>query len=105
MNNKVVKDYYIIKVGRKNKKDAYNIIQKIFYKVVDILLKNKIIPDQSSLVKSKIKPQYQSKKRSWVFSTIFVVLGTQKELERAFKHLSRIGVQRLQTKPSINFLN
>jgi hypothetical protein len=45
MNNKVVKDYYIIKVGRKNKKDAYNIIQKIFYKVVDILLKNKIIPD------------------------------------------------------------
>lgn len=99
------KHYYIVKVGRKDKKEAYNVIRKVFEKVVSILIHNKMIPDEGSLVKSKIKPQYQSKKRSWLFSTIFVVLGTQKELDKAFKDLSRIGVQRLQTKPTINFLN
>lgn len=103
--SKATKHYYIVRVDRKDKKDAYNTIKKVFDKVISILTKNNIIPNEGSLVKSKIKPQYQSKKRRWFFSTIFVVLGTQKELELTFKQLTQIGVQRLQARPSINFLN
>ncbi len=40
-----------------------------------------------------------------MFSTIFMVMGNAKELERVQGSLVRAGVQRLQTKPSMNFLN
>lgn len=56
-------------------------------------------------MKSRIKPQYLSKKRIWSFSTIFVIFGDEEELERAYKQLFRIRVQRLNIRPSINFLN
>lgn len=59
----------------KEKKQAYLRMQTLFKNVVAILIKNKIIPAEDSLVKSRIKPQYLSKKRSWSFSTIFVIFG------------------------------
>ena len=74
------RDYYIIKVGRKNKKEAYFKIKKLFEKVVSILTKSKIIPREEALVKTRVKPQYQSKKRSWTFSTIFMIIGSEREL-------------------------
>jgi hypothetical protein len=80
-------------------------MQNMFKKVVRILIKNRIIPDEETLVKSRIKPQYLSKKRSWSFSTIFVIFGNEDELERCYRELSRIRIQRLSTRPSINFLN
>lgn len=75
-NGRITKNYYIVRVARKDKKDAYFKVKQLFDRVIHILMKNKIIPDEDSLVKSKVKPQYQSKKRRWVFSTIFVVIGT-----------------------------
>lgn len=80
-------------------------MQSIFKRVIQILIRHKIIPDENALVKSRIKPQYLSKKRSWSFSTIFVIFGSDKELERAGIQLSHLNVQRLHTHPSINFLN
>ena len=50
-------------------------MQALFKDVLSFLLKNRIIPHEDSLVKSRIKPQYLSKKRSWSFSTIFVIFG------------------------------
>lgn len=80
-------------------------MQNMFKQVVNILIKNRIIPDEDSLVKSRIKPQYLSKKRSWCFSTIFVIFGDEEELERVHRQLFKIRVQKLSTRPSINFLN
>jgi hypothetical protein len=90
---------------RKDKKDAYSMIKNIYEHVLKILIKNKIIPAENSLVKTKIKPHYQSRKRTWVFSTIFVILGNQRELELAQNQLAKLGVQKLSTRPAINFLN
>lgn len=73
--------------------------------VIRILKKNKVIPHSNSLVQSKIKPQYLSKKRKWSFSMIFVIFGNQNELTRCSSELYKYGIQRLVTKPSINFLN
>jgi hypothetical protein len=50
-------------------------MQSMFKQVVAYLIRSRIIPDENSLVKSRIKPQYLSKKRSWSFSTIFVIFG------------------------------
>jgi hypothetical protein len=50
-------------------------MNEMIERVVFVLKKFKVIPHERSLVKSKIKPQYQSKKRKWSFSTMFVVLG------------------------------
>lgn len=74
-------------------------------KVVFILKKYKVIPHERGLVKSKIKPQYLSKKRKWSFSTMFVVLGKYEELKKAYSYFIRMGIQKLNAKPSINFLN
>ena len=90
---------------KKDKKDAYSRIKNIYEHVVKILIKNKIIPREDNLVKTKIKPQYQSRKRTWVFSTIFVILGNQRELELTQNQLIKLGVQKLNTRPAINFLN
>ena len=77
----------------------------LFDKVVGILKKHHIIPHQNGLVKSKIKPKYLIKKRMWSFPTIFVIYGNSNELEKCNKELTRFGIQKLMTKPSINFLN
>jgi hypothetical protein len=80
-------------------------MKRMFERVVKLLLRAGVIPDESTLVQSKIKPQYLSKKRSWQFSTIFALFGSSGELERCRSDLSRLGIQRLSTKPTINFLN
>lgn len=80
-------------------------MRRVFERVVRLLLRAGVIPDESTLVQSKIKPQYLSKKRSWQFSTIFAIFGSSPELERCRSDLGRLGIQRLSTKPSINFLN
>jgi hypothetical protein len=49
---------------------------RIFEKVIRILKKNKVIPDEKRLIQTKIKPQYLSKKRSWSFSNIFLIYGS-----------------------------
>ena len=58
-------------------------MQALITRVVKTLESSKLIPDKDSLVKSKTKPQYLSKKRQWSFSTIFVILGTEKEIKQA----------------------
>ena len=50
-------------------------MKKIFGHAVMVAEKYKIIPNEKSLVQSKIKPQYLSKRRLWSFSTIFVLIG------------------------------
>jgi hypothetical protein len=64
----------------KEKKQAYLRMQIMFKKVVDILMKEKVIPHSDSLVKSRISPKYLSRKRSWTFTTIFVIFGNEMEL-------------------------
>ena len=102
---KLPKNYYIIKVIKKDKKECYYKIKQLYDFAVKILIQNKMIPQEDQLVKSKIKPQYLSKKRSWLFSIIFAIIGNEKELELTYNKLSRLGIQRLNTNPSINFLN
>ncbi len=50
---------------------------RINEKVIKILKKNNVIPDEKRLIHSKIKPQFLSKKRIWSFSTIFVIYGNK----------------------------
>lgn len=104
-NNSIRPNYYIIKSMHKEKKHAYMRMQALFKEALSFLLRNRIIPHEDSLVKSRIKPQYLAKKRSWSFSTIFVIFGNEQELERCYKQFTRLRIQRLSTKPSINFLN
>ena len=46
-----------------------------------------------------------TKKRSWAFTTIFAIYGTEEDLDRCYMKLSNMGIERLNTKTSINFLN
>ena len=68
-----------------------------------LCIRKNLIPDKDSLVQSRIKPQYLSKKRSWSFSIIFVVVG--EDIEEEVRQLSKLGIKKLNTRPSINFLN
>lgn len=104
-NNNILPNYYVIRSVHKEKKHAYMRMQALFKDALSFLLRNRIIPHEDSLVKSRIKPQYLAKKRSWSFSTIFVIFGNEQELEKCYKQFSRLRIQRLSTKPSINFLN
>ena len=95
----------MIRSIHKEKKHAYMQMQSLFKNVLSFLIKHRIVPHEDSLVKSRIKPQFLSKKRSWTFSTIFVIFGNEEELDKCYKQFSRMRIQRLSTKPSINFLN
>lgn len=64
-----------MRVISRNKRTAFEQMNKMIEKVVVILKKYRIIPHEGTLIKSKIKPQYLNKKRKWTFSTIFVILG------------------------------
>jgi len=71
----VSREYYVMKVTERNKRSAYNNMKLLYERVVRILNKFKLIPNEGSLVKSKTKPLYSSNKRKWSFSTMFVLLG------------------------------
>jgi len=64
-----------LKVIEKEKRLAYYKMIQIYEKIVKILKKYQLIPDEDSLVKTKIKPQFLTKKRKWSFSIIFVIGG------------------------------
>jgi hypothetical protein len=66
-----------MRVVHKEKSQAYSHMKWLFRRAVHLLIKNKVIPDEERLVKSKIKPQYLNKKRKWSFSTIFVIFGSE----------------------------
>ena len=94
-----------MKVMRRDKRNAYQSMQSLLNNVVKILKSYKLIPNEHTLVKSKTKPQYLSKKRQWSFSAIFVVLGNQRQLKEVNREFKKFGIQRLNAQPSINFLN
>lgn len=94
-----------MRVMSRNKRFAFEQMNKMIDRVVMILKKYRIIPHEGNLIKTKIKPQYLNKKRKWSFSTIFVVLGTQQELHKCYSTFARLGIQKLSARPSINFLN
>lgn len=103
--NDLYREYFILKVVEKEKRLAYYKMTKIYEKVLKILKRFQLIPDEDSLVKTKIKPQFLSKKRRWSFSIIFVVGGEEDELTRCYRELIKVGIQKLSTHPSINFLH
>ena len=99
------RSYFVIKVANRNKRTAYDTMNNLINRVVKTLTNYKLIPDENSLVQSKTKPQYLSKKRQWSFSTIFVILGSQKEIKQVHIQFKKYGIQKLNAKPSIHFLN
>ncbi len=103
--NALHRHYYVMRVMNRDKRMAYEQMKRAFGRVVAILKKYKVIPSEASLVKSKIKPQYLSKKRKWAFSTIFVIMGGEEELRKCQAQFIPLGIQKLNAKPSINFLN
>jgi hypothetical protein len=70
------RDYYQLRTGGKDKKEGYLQMKQLLDRVVKVLIRNKLIPDAGSLVQSKMKSQHQTKRRSWLFSIIFMVLGS-----------------------------
>ena len=80
-------------------------MKELFDRVVFILKKYNVIPHEDSLVKSKTKPQYLSKKRQWSFTTIFVILGNERDLQDCHEQFARLGIQKLNARPSVHYLN
>ena len=74
-------------------------------RVISLLVRQRVIPDEESLAKSKTRPKFLSKQKRWSFETIFAGYGRPAEVEKCSKQLARLGVKRLTTKPSISFLN
>ena len=99
------REHYVIKSAHRNKRTAYLNMQSILARVVRILNRYKLIPHEGSLVNSKIKPQYLSKKRKWSFSAIFVVLGDDRELRKCDLQFRQLGINKLNVRPSIHFLD
>lgn len=43
--------------------------------------------------------------RKWSYSVVFALIGQEEDVLRCFRELSKLGVERLSSHPTINYLN
>ena len=79
------KRIYFISVDAKTKKIAYESLKEQERKILVIVNLYHLIPNNNSLLISKIKSKYISRTKMWHFYQTFAIYGTKNELSAITK--------------------
>lgn len=98
-------EYFQLRTIDRAKRAAYFQLLRLQQRVHRILRKYGLPPPPQPLAQTRLRPLFLSSRRKWSYSLIFAVGGSEEELGACEGELGRVGVERLQTHPSINFLH
>jgi len=71
----------------KNKRKTYGGFIRKYNKIVECLVKNKIIPFAEFMIHSPIQMNFGARKKVWEFSRVFTIYSTPKHLELILQYL------------------
>lgn len=75
-----------VEVG-KNKRKVYESFVRKYKKIISCLVKYQVVPHESAMIHSAIQMNFNSKKRAWEFSRVFVIYSDSDQLSRVLKYL------------------
>jgi hypothetical protein len=95
----------VLRVIEKDKRLADSKRTHLYDKMIEVLRSHDIIRDEQLLARAAMRPVFLSHSRKWAYTTIFAIVGEEGELANCRLELLKLGIERVDNHPSINFLN
>lgn len=99
------KEFLVLKVVEREKRSAISRLVQVEDRLQRTLQRYEIIEDEEELVKTRIRPSFSMHNRKWSYSIVFALIGQEDDVLMCLRELSKLGVERISSHPTINYLN
>ena len=97
-------EYFSLAARSKSRRKAYDLFKSRYSAILNLLKEQDILPNEITLVKSKVKSRHLTRTREWEFRVQFGVAVSEVQIHLLEQRASLLGVRKLNTFPEINYL-